>query len=96
MSTTAPGVKKPCTVWLEAEIEGYSDRKKIFFCFNCRIPIIEYTGNVMQVVPGSSPYTPSTILKCKGSVPTKDRDWESCGMYYSFVDAVRTSNPEMT
>ena len=90
------GQKKVCTIWLEPEIEGYGDKVKMFFCFNCRIPIIEYRGNIMEIVPGGSPYNPSTILKCKGSVRKDDGTWEACGMYYSFVAAVYTKDPEYT
>lgn len=96
MGKNLPGIKKVCTVWLEAENEGYEDKLKMFFCFNCRIPIIEYTGKVMQLVPGGSPYTPSTVLKCKGSVQRRDGSWEDCGMFYSFIDSVRSENPKIT
>lgn len=96
MSKSAPGIKKITTVWLDAENEGDGDKTKMFFCFNCRIPIIEYEGHIMQIVPGHSPYNPSTILKCKGSVQRRDGSWEECGLYYSFAGSVYTRNPEVT
>ena len=92
MSETQKGTKKPTTVWLESQ----GSEVKMFFCFNCRIPVLEYTGSVVQIVPGNSPYTPSTILKCKGNVQRRDGTWEACGMYYSFIDVIRTQNPELT
>ena len=96
MSKSAPSSRKVCTIWLDSENEGYGDKRKMFFCFNCRIPIIEYEGNVIQIVPGGSPYTPNTVLKCKGSVQRRDGDWEECGMFYSFASVVYTRNPELT
>ena len=87
--------KKVTTVWLDAEV-GYNgnDRKKMFFCFNCRVPLIEYRGDITQIVPGGSPYNPSTILKCKGSVKNEYQEWEECGQYYSFVASVQTKDPQ--
>jgi len=91
MAKNLPTSKKPTTIWLEPE----GGDTKMFFCFNCRIPIIEYNGSVMQIVPGHSPYTPGTVLKCKGSVQ-RNGEWHECGMLYSFVGAIHTRNPEMT
>lgn len=96
MAKNLPSTKKITSVFLEPEIEGSGDKVKMFFCFNCRIPIIEYQGQVTTIIPGHSPYTPSTALKCKGSVQRHDGEWENCGMYYSFVGAIYTKNPEMT
>lgn len=95
MGKSAPSTKKVCTVWLESEVEGQRDKTKMFFCFNCRVPLIEYEGSVIQVVPGSSPYTPNTSLKCKGSVQRRDGEWETCGMFYTFASIVYTQNPEV-
>ena len=96
MANSIEGTRKPTTVWLEAENEGEGDKEKKFFCFNCRVPLLDYTGRIMQIVPGNSPYTPSTIIRCKGNVFRKDGIYEACGMAYSFVDVIRTQNPEMT
>jgi len=91
MSKSAPSIRKPTTVWLEG-----SSEKKMWFCPNCRIPLIEYEGNVIQIVPGGSPYSPSTSLKCKGSVQKRDGTWEECGAFYTFLGVVFTKNPQMT
>lgn len=98
MGKSAKGIKKPVTVWLEPEKEGedYQDKVKLFFCYNCRIPLIEYQGNVMTIIPGRSPYTPATVLKCKGSVQIGTDEWEECGMFYSFVGSVYTKFPKET
>lgn len=96
MPKAQSGTKKVITVWLTSENEGYSDKKRMFFCFNCRVPIIEYEGDVISMVPGGSPYSPSTALKCKGSVRRKDGDWEFCGNYFVFVGSVQTQRPENT
>ena len=92
------GTRKPVTVWLEPEKEGrdYKDKVKMFFCFNCRIPLIEYQGKVMSIIPGRSPYVPATILKCKGSLQIGVGEWEECGMYFSFVGTVYTKFPKTT
>lgn len=96
MGKSLKGSKKVTTVWLEPETEGDHDKVKMFYCFNCRIPLIEYSGNVTEIVPGNSPLEPGTILKCKGSVQRQDKQWEECGMYYRFQGAVYTAHPEST
>ena len=89
MSKSLPGQKKITTVWLESEIgSGGNDKTKMFYCFNCRIPLIQYKGNVVTIVPGSQPYEPSTILKCKGNIPNANGTWEECGVHYSFAGTV--------
>ena|SRR3990167_786899 len=97
MGQSLKTMKKVCTIWLDAEIgEGGYDKDKMFFCFNCRVPLIEYSGNVMSAVPGKAPYEPSTVLKCKGSVRNGNGEWMECGMYYVFKEAVYTKNLQMT
>lgn len=88
MSKPLPGQKKIVTVWLESEVEGMGDRLKMFFCYNCRIPTVQYRGSVITIVPGSQPYKAYTLLKCKGNVQKPDSMWEECGMYYSFAGTV--------
>jgi len=88
MSKSLPGQKKIVTVWLESEIEGSVDRLKMFFCFNCRIPTIQYKGNIITIVPGSQPYENYTVLKCKGNVQNSNGDWQECGVHYSFAGTV--------
>ena len=95
MGHTNPGQKKTCTVWLEPEVEGEGDKQKMFYCFNCRIPIIQYRGTIATIVPGNQPYTPNTIIKCKGSLQTRDGVWEECGQYYVFMGAAYSRDPEM-
>jgi len=98
MGRPSKGTKKPVSVWLEPEKEGegFQDKVKMFYCYNCRIPLIEYQGNVVSIIPGRSPYTPATILKCKGSVQVGAGEWEECGIYYSFVGVVYTKFPKGT
>ena len=97
MGKAQKGIKKSVTVWLDAENEeDYQDKVKMFFCFNCRIPLIEYQGNVASIIPGRSPYVPATILKCKGSVQVGVGEWEECGEYFSFVGTVYTKFPKTT
>ena len=93
MSKAQQGQRKVTTVWLDAETEGVGDKTTLFFCFNCRIPLIEYEGNVLTIVPGKSPYSPNTTQKCKGTVKLRNGEWEECGMYYSFQGAIYTENP---
>ena len=89
--------KKVTTVWLESEVGARgNDKTKMFFCFNCRIPLIQYTGGIMTVVPGGAPYIPSTVLKCKGNVQNSDGTWEECGQLYSFVGSIYTKDPQLT
>ena len=92
MARPEKGTKKVTSVWLEPEIEGQRDKIKMFYCYNCRVPLIQYTGNIATIVPGRQPYEPSTILKCKGSIRRDSGDWEECGQYFSFVAAVYTKN----
>lgn len=96
MGRPSPSTKKVTSIWLEPEIDGYDDKLKMFYCFNCRMPLIEYQGNIINIVPGRHPYTPSTVHKCKGSVQRKDGTWEECGMMYSFIGSAYTKIPEAT
>ncbi len=97
MAKAVQGQKKITSVWLEGELnaDGY-DKRKLFKCFNCGIPTIQYKGKVMTIVPGNTPYTPGTILKCKGNVRREDGTYEQCGMEFAFMGVVYTKNPEMT
>jgi len=60
-------VEIPVTsVWLQRDItdpQGYN--LKMFFCPNCQNPLIQYKGNVIQIVPGEGPYKVGTVLQCK-------------------------------
>lgn len=94
MSKARKGQKKPTSIYLEAENQGDIDKIKLFFCFNCRIPLIEYKGRVATIVPGDTPFKVGTMLKCKGNVQLRDGTWEECGMYYGFHGIVYTLNPE--
>lgn len=86
--------KKVTSVWLESEesnsaIESSDYYKlKMFYCPSCRVPVIQYQGDVIRIVPGNHPYTPKTVIKCKGSLKDDDGIWEECGMYYSFMAVV--------
>lgn len=96
MGKATPGQKKCTTVWLESEIgSAGNDRLKMFYCFNCRIPLLQYSGRIMTVVPGSQPYEPGAVIKCKGNVPNQYGGWEECGHYFSFVGSVYTRAPEI-
>ena len=66
----------------------------MFFCFNCRVPILQYTGEVAQIIPGNHPYTPATVVKCKGNVRFENGTWEECGVFYTFVSAVYSKTHE--
>lgn len=86
--------KKVTTVWLEPEKTCKSDWEKMFYCFNCRSPLIQYTGKVITIVPGDQPYEPSTIIKCKGNIK-KGTMWEECGYYFCFIATVFTKKPHL-
>ena len=98
MSQARKGQNKVCTIWLEPEIGiNGTDKMKMFYCFNCRIPILKYIGKVFSVIPGNAPYNPSTVLKCKGNVRyEQEGEWEECGMQYAFVAGVYTKNYQST
>jgi len=96
MSKARKGQKKPTAIFLEAEVDGTGDKTKLFFCFNCRIPLIEYRGRVASIVPGDTPFKVGTMLKCKGNVQLRDGGWEECGMYYSFHGIIYTQDPQVS
>lgn len=95
MAKEKTGTKKVCTIWLESEVEGTRDKLKMFYCFNCRVPICQYRGAMIQVIPGGTPYEPYSEHKCKGNVRNTYGEWETCGMYYIFASTVFTKNPEI-
>ncbi len=91
MGRSAPGQKKVTTVWLEEEaMSGH----RMFFCPNCKIPVVKYKGRISKIIPGNTPYEPYTLLKCKGTVRREDGEWENCGQHYVFQFGIQTKNPE--
>lgn len=68
MGKPIAGQKKVTTVWLEPE----SGKTKLFKCFNCGLPLAEYTGDAIAIVPGAHPYIPSTTHKCRGMLKPMD------------------------
>ena len=76
-------------------MEGFSDKPKMFFCFNCRVPVIQYRGDVQTIIPGNQPYTPNTIIRCRGSIQRPDGVWEECEQHYVFMGAAYSKNPEI-
>ena len=86
--------KKPTTVWLDPDNFNES-RIKLFHCYNCRAPVLEYNGTVASIIPGGVPITPNTSQQCKGKV-WHDTQVEKCGIYYSFMGSVQTEDPEYT
>lgn len=96
MSKPLAGQKKVTTVWLETEERSFKNRLKFFHCFNCRIPVFQYKGNVVSIVPGAVPYEPYSEHKCKGNVLIENGVYEQCGQFYIIAGVVHTENPEMT
>ena len=88
MGRPAPSYKKLTTVILEAEKIQGEDRHNMFYCYNCRTPVIQYQGDILHVVPGQHPYEPSTVIKCKGNRKNEAGVWEECGYYFSFLSTV--------
>ena len=86
---------KITTVYLnEDEVNG-EGIPHMFHCFNCRVPIIQYIGHVLHVLPGMHPYEPSTVIKCKGVVFNYKGQPEECNYYYSFLGSVKTKRDEV-
>lgn len=49
----------------------------MFFCYNCQNPIAQYIGNVLRIVPGSTPLSLPILLKCL-----------RCGKVYQMEDII--------
>lgn len=69
----------PATVTLVADPQ---DKLKMFFCWNCQAPTLQYKGNVLSVGPGLPPVEPYSLLKCKNS---------RCPQVFSFTPLVEMS-----
>jgi len=69
----------PTTVTL---VRDPQDKLKMFFCFNCQAPLIQYKGIVMNITPGLPPVEPYTLLKCKNG---------RCPIVISFLSVVEMS-----
>ena len=83
--------KKVTSVWLAAEKDPKGEYiLKLFRCFNCSVPVVQYQGDAIRVVPGYHPYTPKTVLKCKGNTKNENGVWEECGIYYCFMGVADT------
>jgi len=81
--------KRVITVILEEDELNNEGIPHMFYCFHCRIPVLQYTGSVMHVVPGMHPYEPSTALKCKGTAFNNGGNREECNHYYAFLSTVK-------
>lgn len=46
---------------------------KIFYCHQCRYPVFQYMGDVVQILPGMTPTKVPTMHQCKG---------RNCGIKY--------------
>ncbi len=91
MGRAKKGQRKVTTIWLEPEIGyGGKDELKLFKCFNCGVPVMQYSGYVKTIVPGKPPMEPASYVKCKGSKQNSQLEWENCGHYFSFVSSVYT------
>ena len=73
----------PTTVTLVADPH---DKIKMFFCFNCQSPTVQYKGNVITVQAGLPAYEPYSLLKCRNS---------RCPMVYSFMPLLQMSSKYM-
>lgn len=61
--------KKIVSVWLEPENFRSGDPKeKLFYCFNCKTPLVKYSGNVGRIIPGDVPFSPGVTHICRGDV----------------------------
>lgn len=91
MSKNLPNQKKVVSVWLEP---SKNDQLLMFWCFNCRTPVLQYRGEVSQIIPGNTPYTPHTQIECKGSFKNENNEWQKCGQFFVFMGTITTENPE--
>lgn len=53
---------------------------KIFYCHQCRYPVFQYKGDVVQILPGMSPTRVPTMHQCKG---------RNCGIKYQITPLVK-------
>ena len=84
--------KKAAAIWLESEkSRGGGYRLKMFNCPDCRVPVVQYQGEIIRIVPGDHPYTPKIVIKCKGSLKDEFGVWKECNTYYSFIGVVANS-----
>jgi len=86
--------KKITTVWLDPD-NADNSRIKLFHCFNCRTPVLEYSGKVVSIIPGGAPISPNTQQQCKGKV-WHGTQVEKCGIFYTFMGSVFTVDPQYT
>lgn len=64
------------SVYLAQDSDDHTNSKlKMFFCFQCQTPAIQYRGKVITVIPGEPIVEIGTVYKCKN---------QRCNMVYCF------------
>lgn len=91
MGKNLPNQKKVTTIWLEPTVNSSLN---MFWCFNCRSPVCQYHGDVVNIIPGNTPYSPHTLHECKGSFKDENNNWKKCGYFFVFMASVTTENPQ--
>ena len=64
------------SVYLTKDADDHTNsRLKMFFCFNCMAPIVQYRGRVITIIPGEPVIQIGTVTKCKN---------QRCSQLYCF------------
>lgn len=82
--------KKVTTIILEEDELNGEGIEQMWYCPNCRSPVLQYKGSVMHIVPGMHPYEPSTKIKCKGTKMDHKGIRVECNTYYAFLPTSQT------
>lgn len=56
------------SVYLFQDLDDHENKKlKMFFCYNCMTPIVQYRGRVTTIIPGEPIIELGTVIKCKNT-----------------------------
>jgi len=56
-----PARLKLTTVYLDYDPQ---DQLTLFYCHRCRYPMFQYSGEIIQLLPGVGDFSPPIIIQC--------------------------------
>ncbi len=75
------------SVWLTPDVnDPHNMRLKMFFCPNCRTPILQYKGFITKIIPGELPVDLPIVIKCPNT---------ECNQRYSVQGITELSSDTM-
>lgn len=69
---------KITTVYLDYDPFG---QVTMFYCHSCRYPLLQYSGEIVTLLPGTQEFSPPIIIKCGN---------KHCGHKYALLGFIKS------